>query len=106
MAAIAANDEDYVDQTATDEYAIHQYKDYVGAAGTVNVLWNGQSDLAPSASIVKLQVYNYDTPAWEDIDSDNATAADTDFDLSGAVDTTDRISPQGTMTFRVYQLAQ
>ena len=92
-----------VGQLASGEYAIHQFKQTVTGT-SVDITWNGQSDLAPSTSPVVLEVYNYDTPGWEELDRDSTTAADTDFDLQelGFVPGTDYLS-SGVMTCRVYQ---
>ena len=87
------------------KYVIHLFKDYVGAEGTCDLYWDGQSTLAPSASTVYLQIYNYDTPAWETIDSDDTTGPDIDFVLEGNIaDLTDYKSPSEYITCRVYQV--
>ena len=92
-----------VGQLASGKYAIHQFKQTVTGT-SVDITWNGQSDLAPSTSPVVLQVYNYDTPGWVELDRDSTTAADTDFDLQELrfVPGTDYLSG-GVMTCRVYQ---
>ena len=101
---VDADDADRVAQTATNEYAIFQFKDYAGSNTTIDVSWDGQSDLAPSSSTVYLQIYNYDTPGWENVDSDGAAAADTDFELTGQIaDLTNYKTAQNTITCRVYQ---
>lgn len=100
-----AKDDVRVGQTATDEFAIHQFKDYVGTAVSVNLEWEGQSDLAPTSSTIYLQIYNYDTPEWETVDSDNTTAADTDFSLSGNIADLTNYKDNNTITCRVYQEA-
>lgn len=103
---VDTNNEVRVDQTATDEYAIHQFKDYIGVVGAVSLDWEGQSDLAPSDSIVKLQVYNHDTVGWEDVDEDDETIADTDFVLTANIaDTTNYKDGDGVISCRVYQLS-
>ena len=86
------------------EYVIHQFKDFVGALNSCLLEWDGQSPLAPSDSVVWLQIYNYVTPAWENVDSDNATGADTDFELTSPIaDLTDYKSPSSYITCRVWQ---
>ena len=108
--------QDYLDVNADDgtrvsvaaealsEYVIHQFKDLVHGMAGCYVGWNGQSALAPSVSTVRLQVYNYDTSEWENLDSDNVAAADTDFNLNkGIADLTDYKSPGQYLTCRVYQ---
>ena len=82
---VALDDGTRVAQTATDEYSAFLFKDKHTEDAAINVTWNGQSDLAPSVSTVYLQIYNRITPTWETLDSDDTTAADTDFDLEGQV---------------------
>lgn len=107
LSNVASDDNvNYVTQTATDpDYAIHQAK-WSTTAPSVDVLWNGQSDLAPSSSIVKLQVYKVAAPAgWIDLDSDSGTPANTDFDLTYNDLATADYLDSGVITFRVYQNA-
>lgn len=96
-----------VAQDATpSDYAIHQFKDYVGTATGVTVTWNGQTNEDCSFATVTLQIYNHDTTTWDTIDSDNSTAADTDFDLSATVaDLTDYKDGSSVISCRVYQQA-
>lgn len=87
---VATDDATRVPLTATStDFMVHHYKYYYSteSADQFTVTWNGQSTLAPSSATVYLQVYNHNTPGWETIDSDNATAANTDFDLSATVST-------------------
>jgi hypothetical protein len=102
---VDTSDDVRVAQTATGEYAIHQFKDYI-ATNACSVQWEGQTDLAPSVSAVYLQIFNRDTPLWETIDSDNTSGADTDFILTANVaDLTDYKDASDTISCRVYQLA-
>ena len=94
-----------VNQSASDQFAIHQFKDYVGAAGAADLEWEGQTDYAPTSSTVYLQIYNYDTPEWETVDSDNTTAADTDFTLEGNIADLTNYKNNNYITCRVYQEA-
>jgi hypothetical protein len=55
---VASNNEVRVGQTATDQYTIHQFKDYIGSAPTVNLEWEGQTNMSPTLSPVYLQIYN------------------------------------------------
>jgi len=94
-----------VGQLATGEYAIHQYKDYV-AGSSVSLEWEGQSDLAPSSSIIVLQIYNRNSTTWENVDTDNATAANTDFVLLGNIpNLTNYKNASNVISNRVYQLS-
>lgn len=94
-----------VGQTATSQYAIHQFKDYVGAAGTCSLEWEGQTNCAPSLSTVYLQIFNRNTPAWETVDTDNTSAEDTDFTLTAIIpDLTNYKDTSNVIVCRVYQL--
>jgi hypothetical protein len=108
--------QDYLDVDANDatrvpvqaegetEYIIHQFKDYVGGAPSCTLYWDGQSDQAPSASIVNLEIYNYNSTTWENVDSDNVTGAGADFVLQGSIpDLTNYRSPGNYITCRVWQ---
>lgn len=98
-----AGDSLITSQSATDTYSIHQYKIYA-IFPEISVKWTGKSSLAPSSQIVKLQIWNVDTSTWVDVDTDNATNADTYFDLVMArTDITDYIDTDNCVTFRVWQ---
>jgi hypothetical protein len=97
-----------VAQSAFSEYTIFLFKDYIGASSTFTVTWEGQSSLAPSLSVVVLQVYNRNSTTWETLDSDNAAAANTDFELTGSVlaNVANYKDASNVVSCRVYQLAQ
>jgi hypothetical protein len=95
-----------VGQTATGEYAIHEFKDYVGSENSCTLNWEGQSNLPPSSSAVVLQIYNQNSTTWETVDSDNTTGAGTDFTLAGNIaDLTNYKTVGNTISCRVYQLS-
>ena len=95
-----------VSQSATAEYAIHLYKDFVGANSKANLEWEGQTNCAPAFSTVFLQIYNRDTTAWVTVDSDNVSPVDTDFSLTAAIpDLTDYKDGGQDISCRIYQLA-
>ena len=102
---VAIDDGVRVAQTAIAEFAVFLFKDKHTEDDAINVKWNGQSDLAPSDSAIYLQIYNRDTTAWETLDSDDATAADTDFDLEGQVvaNLADYFDANFWIACRVYQ---
>lgn len=81
---ILTDNDVYVGQTATGQFAIFLSKNQ-GAddKGIILVECKAKSDLAPSSSTVYLQIYNRNSGDWENLDSDNVTAADTEFPLSG-----------------------
>lgn len=101
---VESDDADRVAQTATDEHAIFLFKDKAAGESSMNVTWNGQSDLAPSESTVHLEVYNQNSTDWESLDTDSATAANTDFDLTGSIpDLTNYKDGSDFVACRVYQ---
>ena len=98
----------FVDQTATDEYAVFQFKNQGPDSITKpTATCKVKSDLAPSSSTVYLQVYNVNTTVWETIDSDSVTGADVEFTLTAILETnlTDYHDVDFWYSFRVYQLA-
>jgi hypothetical protein len=105
ITTVATNDEERVTQSASGQYAIHQYKEYAGAETKCIIEWEGQSSTAPSAATIYLQVYNRSgTPEWETLDSNNTESADTDFSLTGDIaDLTNYKDGNTVVSFRVYQ---
>jgi hypothetical protein len=83
---VGTDDTDYVDQAATQQYMIHEFKDDVGTASSATITCIARTSLLPSSSIVKLQIYNRTTTTWVDVDTDDASPINTDFTLSGVVD--------------------
>jgi hypothetical protein len=101
---VGASNDTRVSQSATGEYAIHQFKDYVGGLSSCTLHWEGQTNSLPSLSTVYLQIYNRDTPAWENVDSDNSSAVNTDFVLTGSIpDLTNYKDINSVISCRVYQ---
>ena len=78
------DDNVYVQQDATGEYSIFLWKNQHSNSNEIIIVqWIGKSDRASSTSTVYLQIYNRNTPAWETLDTDNITAANVEFTLSG-----------------------
>lgn len=105
---VEVDDSTRVEQCATDEYSIFVFKDKnSNNTDGISVLWNGQSDLAPSSSVVKLQIWNRTDQEWADVDEDNETAANTDFNLQGTIssDLDKYYDANYWVAFRVYQEA-
>lgn len=102
---VATKDDVRVGQTATSQYAIHQFKDYASTSNGCTVEWEGQTNLDPSLSTVYLQIYNRNSSEWETIDSDNTSAVDTDFILTASVaDLTNYKDGNTVISCRVWQL--
>jgi hypothetical protein len=94
-----------VSQTALSEYAIHQFKDWVGDSATCNLSGRVKTNTLPSSSTVVLQVYNQTTNEWVTVDSDDSSGADTFFDFSvTALDLTNYKDPSNVISSRIYQL--
>jgi len=103
---VETNDGDRVAQEATDEYAIHQYKDFIGNSESADVEWEGRTNQNCAFSTVFLQIYNQNETTWETLDSESAEVADTDFTLSGNIpDTTNYRDASNIISCRIYQLA-
>ena len=101
---VSANDGTRVSQSATGEFAIHQYKDFTGNSGTIT--WEGQTNCEPSFSTVYLQIYNHNTSSWDTLDSDSTSPKDTDLTLTANVaDFTNYKDTNKIMSCRVYQEA-
>jgi hypothetical protein len=103
---VATKDDVRVGQTATGQYAIHQFKDYVGGLSSTVIHCELQTNCPPSLSTVYLQIFNRNTPAWQTVDTDNSSSEDTDFILTANIpDLTDYKDASGVIVCRVYQLA-
>jgi hypothetical protein len=104
---VDTEDTDRVSQSASSQYAIHQFKDDVGAATAWNKTWIGQSDIAPLSSKVVLQIWNNNSSEWVDMDEDTTSSANTDFTLQCTINTNPSYyKVNNIVTCRVYQLAQ
>jgi hypothetical protein len=103
---VATSDNVRISQLAAGEYAIHQFKNFVGSQTSVSLTWEGQTDFSPSSSTVFLQIYNRNTTAWETIDSDNTTGTNTDFTLTAVIsDLTNYKDADFVIACRIYQQA-
>lgn len=103
---VADKDDTRVSQGAIDQYAIHQFKDFTSTGETATLEWEGQTNYPPSISTVYLEIFNRDTEEWEIVDSDNTSAADTDFILTADIlDLNNYKDGNSVISCRVYQLA-
>jgi hypothetical protein len=89
------------------KYMLHQFKKFVGDIhDDPTILCKGRSTLAASLSTTYLQIFNHHTNLWETLDSDNHTAANTDFRLAGDIlDFTNYKDSDQVISCRVWQLA-
>ena len=101
---VATKNDVRVGQDASGEYSVHLYKD-AGIGNQVNLEWEGQSTLAPSASEIFLQIYNRDSTTWETLTSDNSSPANTDFSLIASVNNLVNYKDgDNLIACRIYQL--
>jgi hypothetical protein len=105
---VATDNNVYVDLTAADN-GVHQFRkqnDNGNNTDDITVTVRVKTDLAPSTETVYLQIYNYNSSTWETLDSDNTTAVDTEFVLTGTQ--SDNVSNYYTtgnyVAVRVYQV--
>ncbi len=104
---VATSDNFRVAQTATSQYAIHQFKNFAGTSGSCIVTWEGQSNLAPSLSPMVLQIYNVNTASWETLSANTSASANVDFQIQANVPVLGNYKDvHGVITCRVYQLSQ
>lgn len=97
-------DDTRVEQTATNQYTIFQFKDYVGIATDCVLEWEGQTNNPPVLSPVLLQIYNQNSSTWETVDSDDSSPIDTDFVLTASIpDLSDYKDGSLVISCRVYQ---
>ena len=83
---VAIDDNTYVYQTATDEYAIFVWKDKNdNNTDTIKVTYTGKSNIATSTQFIYLEIYNQNSSTWEQLDIDNTTIAGTEFTLTGNI---------------------
>jgi hypothetical protein len=101
---VSSEDGTMVEQDGNNEYAIHQFNNYISFTGPVRINSTIQSTTASSSSTVYLQIYNQTTSLWETIDSDNSTAADTNISLTAYIpDVADYKDVNSDVFCRIYQ---
>lgn len=101
---VATSDNVRVNQAAQGEFAVHQFKNFVGAKTQVILTCETQTDFSPASSTVYLQIYNRITPGWETVASNNTSAANTDFTLTANMaDLTNYKDGSNVISCRVYQ---
>ena len=102
---VDTSDDTRVGQTASGEYAIHEFKDYVGDLASATLHWEGQTNQACSISPVVLEIYNQNTATWDNVYTDDTSPADADFVIEQNIpDLTNYKTGSKTISCRVYQL--
>lgn len=103
MTDVATDNATRVAQSGSSGFVIHQFKNYA-TANVANITWNGQSNVACGTKTVYLQIYNRNLNQWDTLDFDDATVADTDFDLiATGVLLTNYKDANNVVACRVYQ---
>jgi hypothetical protein len=103
---VASDNAVRVPATGTSRYTIHEFKDQNdNNSDYIELAWNGQSSVATTLQPMYLEIYNQTSNEWEQVDSDNTTSADTDFNLTATINTnmTDYYDVDNYVTARVYQ---
>jgi len=101
---VATKNDVRVGQGGTSGFNIHLFKNFVGAQTSCQLECELQSTIAPTASTVRLAIYNRNTTLWDIVDFDNTSAANTDFILLFTVsDLTDYKDASNVISCRVYQ---
>lgn len=101
---VSTDDNTYVDIDGVDGYLIQQFKYiHINDTARVKVTWIGKTSTAPSTNTVYLQIYNYTTASWVELDSNSTESADTEFKLLGYKTGTDYYDASNEITARVYQ---
>jgi len=104
---VSSDNEEYTPQTGTEEFMIHQFKDYVGAATTCTINCNLKTTQDPSASTVYLQIWNKDDVQWDTLLEDSASDPNVDFNMNkSGVDLEHAKDASNVITCRVYQEAK
>ena len=73
------------DQNRNFSIQVFKDKSHVQQQYIFNITWKGKSDVAPSTIPVVLQIYNRNTPSWEEIARNNTSPANTDFTLTATI---------------------
>jgi hypothetical protein len=103
---VALNDNRYVPQVATDEYAMFLFKNQHDSNNhIIKATCIAKSDKAPFESTVYLQIYNHHSGLWETMDSNGSKSANIEFTLIGYVNSnlSDYYDGSNWVSWRVYQ---
>ena len=109
---MATDNDIYVQQCARDTldpYGIFLWKKkHTNNVDIITSTCILKTSIAPSTSEVFLQIYNRNSGNWETLDSDNVTAADTEFTLNGVQSSNLSYYYDGSFWVcrRIYQKAQ
>jgi len=107
MNAVAAQDGLFFGQSGSSGHSVQQFKKYHNfPTAVITASWAGKTTVATTEKTCYLQIFNYNTESWETVDSNNSTAKNTYFELSGSPSTSDNsqyYDSDGFVAVRVYQ---
>jgi len=104
VTTVSTDDTNRVEQTCMEEqYAIHQFKDYVGEETACIITWNGQTNTDPAVRPVYLQIYKKSTDTWETLETYNTSTIDSDFTITHTMEDLTNYVDSYIITCRVYQ---
>lgn len=95
----------YADVTGA-QYLLNVYERWhTNSTDQISATWNGKSTIAASVNPVYLQIWNNTASSWETLASNNTSAADTEFTLTGSKTTnlSNYYQAGNKVVFRVYQ---
>lgn len=96
----------FVDQDGTDQWMIHQYKNFIGISTALMLNWKGRSTLSTQTSPIYLQIFNRNSNLWQTVGSDTLTGPNVDITLEATIlDTSFYIDDNKVIASRVYQEA-
>lgn len=100
-----ANTTDVSVTTNVGPYMVHQFAKHNASAQQINVTWTGKVGRPASAATVHLQIYDFNTSAWEDLATNTTVAANTSFTMTGtqSASVANYYNASGFAYIRVYQ---
>lgn len=103
---VANIDNNFVCQTATGEYMVHQYKNFIGASTQIQLNWKGKSSQDTSLEPIYLQIYNQQSNIWQTVASDIKSLPGVDIRLEVTIlDTSFYVDADQVITCRIFQEA-
>ncbi len=71
------------DPIASSNYPVFLFKKkHTNNTDLISINWDGQASVAASTNTVYLQMYNYSTSSWVEVNTNTSAAADTDFSMN------------------------
>lgn len=102
---VAVDDGDYWIETGSQYVTAYYKKIWTNSTDSPSFTWRGRSTLSPQMSTVYLQIYNFNSSAWETLDTETSQPADTDFVMTGtqSANVSNYYNTRNIVAFRIYQ---